>query len=90
MNVINKANASRVMSLAVEGDPAIGVRILGVEAASPDEILIGPDRSQDYVVYLTLPADAIDGPREEIAFRVTDTVTGESATTPSMLITGAE
>lgn len=90
VNVINKANASRVMSLAVEGDPAIGVRILGVEAASPDEILIGPDRSQDYVVYLTLPADAIDGPREEIAFRATDTVTGESATTPSMLITGAE
>jgi len=90
VNVINKANAPRVMDLAVEGDPAIGVRILGAPDLMPGQIEIGPDRSQDYVVYLTLPDDAIDGPREEITFVVTDQETGETARSPSVLITGAE
>ena len=90
VNVINKANAPRVMELAVEGDPAIGVRILGAADMTPDRIEIGPDRSQDYVVYLTLPGAAIDGPSEDIAFVVTDRETGETARSSSVLITGAE
>ena len=89
VNVINKANVARVLRLEVEGDAAISPRILGVSDDAPDQILIGPDRSQDFLVYLTISADAIDGPREEFRFRVSDVETGESATTQSVLITGA-
>ncbi|MFT6662281.1 MAG: hypothetical protein ACJA0K_002283, partial [Maricaulis maris] len=51
---------------------------------------VGADTTQDFVIYLTLPGEAIDGPREDFQFRVTDPSTGETATTRSVLITGAD
>ena len=90
LKVVNKANEPRVMQLSIEGDPAIVARVLGATADAPMELTIEADRTRDYVIYLTLPADAIDGPRENFDFRVTDTTTGETATTPSMIITGAD
>ena len=54
------------------------------------QLTVDADRTQDFMIYLTLPAGAIDSSREEFEFRVTDTRTGETATTPSMIVTGAE
>ena len=89
LKVVNKANEPRVMDLAVEGDPSIQVRVLGAPEDDPMRLDIDADRTRDFVLYLTLPADAIEGPREELRFRVTDRSTGETATTPTMIITGA-
>jgi hypothetical protein len=76
--------------LSVDGDPEIVVRVLGAAAERPMQLDIEADRTRDFTLYLTLPERAIDGPREAITFRVTDPVTGETATTPSVLVTGAE
>lgn len=89
LKVVNKANEPRIMDLVVEGDPSIQVRVLGAPEGDPMRLDIDADRTRDFVLYLTLPADAIDGPREELRFRVTDRSTGETATTPTMIITGA-
>jgi cytochrome c oxidase accessory protein FixG len=90
LKVVNKANRARTLDLVIEGDPAIRVRVLGTPEGAPMQLDIGPDRTRDFVIYLTLPAAAIDGPREEFTFRVTDPGTGETAATPSMIITGAD
>ena len=90
LKVVNKANEPRTLTLSIEGDPQISTRLLGAADNAPMQLTVDADRTQDFVIYLTLPSDAIDGPREEFDFRVTDTRTGETATTPSMIVTGAE
>jgi len=90
LKVVNKANEPRTLTLSIEGDPQIETRLLGAADNAPMQLTVDADRTQDFVIYLTLPSDAIDGPREEFDFRVTDTRTGETATTPSMIVTGAE
>jgi cytochrome c oxidase accessory protein FixG len=90
LKVVNKAGDPRTLTLTIDGDPQIQPRLLGASDDAPMQLSVDADRTQDFVIYLTLPADAIDGPREEFDFRVTDTTTGETARTPSMIITGAE
>ncbi|MED5548057.1 MAG: cytochrome c oxidase accessory protein CcoG [Pseudomonadota bacterium] len=90
LKVVNKANESRTLTLSIEGDAQIETRLLGAADDAPMQLRVDADRTQDFVIYLTLPASAIDGPRETFNFRVTDTRTGETATTPSMIVTGAE
>jgi len=90
LKVVNKANEPRTLTLSIEGDPQIETRLLGAAEDAPMQLTVDADRTRDFVIYLTLPPDAIDGPREEFDFRVTDTRTGETATTPSMIVTGAE
>lgn len=90
LKVINKGSEPRTLALSVDGDPEILVRVLGAAAERPMQLDIEADRTRDFTLYLTLPERAIDGPREAITFRVTDPVTGETATTPSVLVTGAE
>lgn len=90
LKVVNKANEPRTLTLSIEGDPQIETRLLGAADDAPMQLRVDADRTQDFVIYLTLPASAIDGARETFNFRVTDTQTGETATTPSMIVTGAE
>ena len=90
LKVVNKANEPRTLTLSIEGDPQIETRLLGAADDAPMQLRVDADRTQDFVIYLTLPASAIDGARETFNFRVTDTRTGETATTPSMIVTGAE
>ncbi len=89
LKVVNKAGEPRELELTLEGaDPAMQVRVLGAAADTPMRLPVGADQTQDFILYLTLPADAIDSQREEFVFRVTDPVTGETATTRSVLVTG--
>ncbi|WP_417486993.1 cytochrome c oxidase accessory protein CcoG [Maricaulis sp.] len=90
LTVINKATTPRVLQLAIDGDAAFQTRVLGAPADAPGQLSVGADTTQDFVIYLTLPRAEIDGPREEFRFRVTDPETGESASTRSVLITGAD
>jgi cytochrome c oxidase accessory protein FixG len=90
LTVINKATTPRVLQLAIDGDTAFQTRVLGAPADAPGRLEVGADTTQDFVIYLTLPGEAIDGPREDFQFRVTDPSTGETATTRSVLITGAD
>ena len=90
LKVVNKANEPRILTLSIEGDPQIETRLLGAADDAPMQLTVDADRTQDFVIYLTLPASAIDSARETFNFRVTDTRTGETATTPSMIVTGAE
>jgi cytochrome c oxidase accessory protein FixG len=89
LKIVNKAGEPRELELTLEGaDPAMQVRVLGAAADTPMRLPVGADQTQDFILYLTLPADAIDSQREEFVFRVTDPVTGETATTRSVLVTG--
>jgi cytochrome c oxidase accessory protein FixG len=87
LKVLNKANAPRSLDLSVEGDPAIEMRVLGVEDG--DRLTVRRDRTQDFRIFLSLPAGAVDSPSEPITFIVTDPETGETARTRSTLQTGA-
>ena len=85
LTVVNKANESRVLSLALQGDPAFTMRVLGADA---EALAVGPDETRDYRIFLNLPREAVDAASEPIAFVVTDPVTGEVAETPSVFQTG--
>lgn len=85
LTVVNKANESRLLSLALQGDPAFTMRVLGAEA---EALAVGPDETRDYRIFLNLPRAAVDAASEPIAFVVTDAVTGEVAETPSVFQTG--
>jgi polyferredoxin len=88
IKVVNKGNEPRVLDLVVEGDPALVVRVLGAPDEAPMQMRIEADRTRDFVVYLTLPHEAVDVAREDIMFRVVDPATGETAGTRSVLVTG--
>ncbi|MBR9826141.1 MAG: cytochrome c oxidase accessory protein CcoG [Alphaproteobacteria bacterium] len=90
IKVVNKAGEERVFQLIIEGDPQLRPRLLGASEDAPLSLMVGPDETQDFLLYLTLPADAIDGPREELMFRVVDPASGETASTRSVFVTGAE
>ena len=88
IKVVNKAREARNLVFSMQGDPAFQARFIG----TADEFIlpVGPDETRDYLLYLTLPAEAIDGPSEALTFLVTDPVTGETAESVSVFRTGAE
>ncbi len=90
IKITNKALAERQLELQVDGDPEILTRILGASEDAPMRMVVESDRTRDFIIYLTLPETAIDGPREQIVFRVVDPATGEIAETRSVIITGRE
>lgn len=90
IKIVNKATQGRELDLVIEGDPMIQPRLLGASDDAPLRLVIEADRTRDYVLYLTLPEAAIDGPREQIVFRVIDPSTGEIAETQSVIMTGRE
>ena len=90
IKVINKANVTRQLELLVVGDPRIQVRVLGASEDAPMSLEIASDRTQDFIVYLTLPPQAIDEAREPVVFRVIDPLTEEVADAASIIITGFE
>jgi cytochrome c oxidase accessory protein FixG len=85
LTVVNKANEPRTLSLALDGDPAFVMRVLGAEASA---LAVGPDETRDYRIFLTLPREAVDAASEPITFRVSDGITGDVAETPSVFQTG--
>jgi cytochrome c oxidase accessory protein FixG len=89
IKVINKAHQERQLDLVVMGDDRIITRVLGAADEAPMRLHISGDRTQDYIVYLTMPADAIEASRESITFSVLDPVTGERADSRSVIVTGS-
>ena len=89
LKVINKASEGRDFQLVLEGDPEFLVRVLGTSDEAPMRLHVDADQTQDFMIYLTLPASAIESDRERLTFRVIDPVSGEEATTPSVFVTGA-
>ena len=90
LKVVNKANEERALELIIDGDARIMPRVLGASEDAPMRLHVEADRTRDFVIYLTLPADAIDGAREPFRFRVVDPLTGEVAETRSVIVTGVE
>jgi cytochrome c oxidase accessory protein FixG len=88
IKVVNKAREARNLVFSLQGDPAFQARFIGVA----DEFIlpVGPDETRDFLLYLTLPAEAIDGPSESLTFVVTDPVSGATAESASVFRTGAE
>lgn len=88
VKVINKSSRYVNLDIHVEGDPAIEMRIIGHEGEGLT-LPVEPDRTRNFKVFLALPPEAIDGPSESFTFVVRDPETGETATTRSVLLTGA-
>ena len=89
LKVVNKAGEARTLQLVLEGDAQFEVRVIGAREDAPMQLTVGPDQTQDFMIYLTLPAEAIDSDRERLVFRVTDPLSGEDAVTPTVFVTGA-
>jgi len=87
LTVLNKTGETRTYELAIEGDPAMAIRVLGADETSR-QLEVGADQTQDFRVFVTLPRDAVDAPSEPLTFIVTDTETGDKAQTRSAFQTG--
>ncbi len=85
LTVVNKANEARELSLSVQSDAEMSMRVLGTQAES---LSVGPDATRAYRIFLTLPREAITAPWVPVTFVVIDAETGEVAETPSVLRTG--
>ena len=88
LKVLNKADEARVFDLIIEGDPAFQVRVLGADDADPLALHVAADQTQDFVLYLTLPPQAVDLAQEPLTFRVVDRASGETAISPSVFVSG--
>jgi hypothetical protein len=64
------------------------MRIIGAAEDTPTEVTVGPDMTQDYRIFLSLPEEGVDGPSEPVTFTVTDLETGEIAETEAVFQTG--
>jgi cytochrome c oxidase accessory protein FixG len=89
IKVINKAHQERQLELIVTGDARLITRILGAADNAPMQLNVSGDRTQDFIVYITLPADAIEAARESITFSVLDSASGERADSRSVIVTGS-
>ncbi len=87
INVQNKTYDTRFLRLDVTGDTALQVQVLGVRGETVLEI--GPDRTRLFQVFLTVPSEAALRHSIPVTFTITDPATGEIATAPSFLVTGA-
>jgi cytochrome c oxidase accessory protein FixG len=88
LTVLNKANAPRELEVTLQSDPLMSMRIIGAREERPTQVSVGPDRTQDYRIFLSLPETGVDSPSEPVTFRVTDLETGETAETESVFQTG--
>ncbi|MEQ8404866.1 MAG: cytochrome c oxidase accessory protein CcoG [Oceanicaulis sp.] len=89
LTVLNKAGEARDLDVAVQTDALMSMRIIGAADASPTRVNVGPDMTQDYRIFLSLPEAGVDGPSEPVTFTVTDLETGETAETAAVFQTGA-
>lgn len=87
INVQNKARRTRQLELAVTGDPALEVQVLGSRGTTVLEI--GPDRTRTFQVFITLPREAALHHSIPLVFTVTDRDSAESAVTRDVFVTGA-
>ena len=90
LTVLNKAGEARMLDVAVQSDPLMRMRIIGAAEETPSQVSVGPDMTQDYRIFLSLPETGVDGPSEPVTFTVTDLETGEAAETAAVFQTGAE
>ncbi len=82
VHLLNKRNDLRTLALDVEGivNPQIHVVGLDTVAGGKQLITIGPDQTREVRVLVTVPADAKLERSTPLTFRITDVVTGETAT----------
>ena len=82
VRVLNKRNATRTYTLAVDGLPNAQVRVVGIDAdpTGTPVITVGPDQTRELRVLLTVPADTKLGRSTPVSFRITDTISRETAT----------
>ncbi|MFP4518169.1 MAG: cytochrome c oxidase accessory protein CcoG [Oceanicaulis sp.] len=90
LTVLNKAGEARELDVAVQTDPLMSMRIIGAADDTPTRVTVGPDMTQDFRIFLSLPEAGVDGHSEPVTFTVTDLETGETAETQSVFQTGAE
>jgi len=88
LTVLNKAGEPRTLEVAAETDPLMSMRIIGAQDGAPTTVTVGPDMTQDYRIFLSLPPDGVDSPSEPVTFVVIDLETGETARTEAVFQTG--
>ncbi|MGX6649138.1 cytochrome c oxidase accessory protein CcoG [Maricaulaceae bacterium MS644] len=89
ITVLNKAGEPRTLEVAAQSDPLMTMRIIGAREETPTRVTVGPDMTQDFRIFLSLPEAGVDGPSEAVRFTVTDIETGETAESQSVFQTGA-
>jgi cytochrome c oxidase accessory protein FixG len=82
IRVLNKREHGRTVALNVEGLPNIAVEAVGIETAMDGRpfIAIGPDRTRELRLLVTVPAGTRLERSVPVTFRITDIVLGEVAT----------
>jgi cytochrome c oxidase accessory protein FixG len=81
IHILNKRNHDRAVSLNVEGLPDAKVTAVGDDLAVDGRPLVkvGPDRTHEVRVLLTVPRDSKLEWSTPVTFRITDVVGGETA-----------
>lgn len=81
VKVLNMVREPRIFRLEVDGVAGASLEAVGVEGGGEAlELPVEPDSVGSYRVFVTAPADSVEGQRLEVDFTVTDTVSGESRT----------
>jgi polyferredoxin len=81
VRIVNRASADRTFELVVEGASSPRLQAIGLDSGASDALLaeVGPDQTRELRVTATLPGSAKMPASQDIAFRITDTATGETA-----------
>jgi len=87
LTVLNKANETRVLQFRVDSPAPLDIRVLGDE--DPSTLTVGADTAEDFRLYLTLPAGAAADGSIPLTFVTVDPVSGETARTENVFLTGA-
>lgn len=88
LTVLNKAGESRTLEISISADPMMQMRIVGAAEDAPRTVTVGPDMTQDFRIFLTLPPEAVDRASEPVVFTVSDPATGETARSDTVFQTG--
>jgi len=91
VRIMNRSNAPREFALSVEGRPGLAVKAIGVDAARmPFRVAVTPDRMRALRILVTVAPQGITAPSMQIAFRVTDTVSGEASSVQTVFLSEDE
>ena len=82
VRLLNKRPDDRELEVLVEGVPRAAVQIVNAvpDAKGRNTVTVGPDRSLELRVLVSVPRDAIPAAPVDALFRVVDPATGETAT----------
>lgn len=87
MKVLNKSHEDHEFSLSIEGLPEVELKVEGAGTPDPAHLSVLADSVGQFRLLVTIPVEAVNFSRHDVAFRLTDSATRETTTMTSMFVT---